>query len=203
MSRLGAVALATVVYAAALAMRGPYNVWVTTGAAAAVAVVAVVAVDGPRLGAALRPSWRAVAWGVGLGVAMAAATHAAYALAVAWWPALQPEVAALYADLAESPGPVASLPVLAAVIVAEELTWRGTLVHALSDRGWSRGAIVVGASLAYPLPHLLAGSWLLPVVALGCGLIWTAERVLLTSLLACTLTHLVWDVIVFVLLPLV
>ncbi|MFW5924733.1 MAG: CPBP family intramembrane glutamic endopeptidase [Myxococcota bacterium] len=203
MTRLGAVVLVTITYAAALWLRGSYGVWVTTGVAGTVAILAVVAVDGPRLRAALRPSWRIVAWGVGLGVAMAAATHAAHALAVAWWPELRPQVAALYAELAESPGPVAALPVLATVIVGEELTWRGTLVHALFDRGWSRGAVLVAASLAYPLPHLLGGGpWLLPVVAFGCGLLWTAERLFLASLLACTLTHVVWDVIVFVLLPL-
>jgi membrane protease YdiL (CAAX protease family) len=47
------------------------------------------------------------------------------------------------------------------------------------------------------------GSPLLPVIALACGLFWGLLRATTRSLVPALICHMLWDVIVFTLVPLV
>jgi membrane protease YdiL (CAAX protease family) len=58
------------------------------------------------------------------------------------------------------------------------------------------------AALAYALAHAPAGSPLLVAIALLCGLAWGTLRATTSSLVPSLLAHLVWDVLVFLWLPL-
>jgi membrane protease YdiL (CAAX protease family) len=58
------------------------------------------------------------------------------------------------------------------------------------------------AALAYALAHAPVGSPLLVAVALLCGIAWGTLRVASGSLVPSLLAHLVWDVLVFLRLPL-
>ncbi|MFW5921140.1 MAG: CPBP family intramembrane glutamic endopeptidase, partial [Polyangiales bacterium] len=93
-----------------------------------------------------------------------------------------------------------ALPILVVVILAEELVFRGALMDLLSERMGGTATVLV-ASVLYLLPQLGVGSWLLMLVAFGCGLAWSALRQWTGTLVAPTVAHLIWDFVVFVLLP--
>ena len=62
--------------------------------------------------------------------------------------------------------------------------------------------VVLLSTACYAIPHLCSGSWLLLGVVLICGVIWSSLRVMTGSLVVPLLTHLVWDLGVFVMFPL-
>jgi len=49
---------------------------------------------------------------------------------------------------------------------------------------------------------MIGGSWLLVLLAVGCGAVWTAMRIGTRSLWAPWLCHLGWDLLVFIVHPL-
>ena len=98
------------------------------------------------------------------------------------------------------PPAIASLALLP-VITGEELVWRG-LVQTELVRRLGRWTGVVLAALAYALAHAPLGSPLLVAAALLCGMVWGTLRAATASLVPSLLAHLVWDILVFLVLPL-
>ena len=199
-ARVGAVVVATVAMTLGLALRDVVGVWLATGLGAAVAAMAVVAVDAKQLRAWLSVTRGTLLVGLAAGLAMAVATHLVYAPVAEAFPVVEREVRGLYAVIDAPPGRIAALPILALVIGAEEIVWRGEVMDLLRPRVSAPTAVVV-ASLLYVIPQVGIGSWLLAAVALGCGLLWSALRVCTGSVTAPLVAHLVWDVVVFVLFP--
>lgn len=62
------------------------------------------------------------------------------------------------------------------------------------------GASLVSVS-SCALAQLGTGSWVVGLVALVCGALWTLERVCTGSVLAALITHWLWTSIVIVLFP--
>ncbi|MDY7095486.1 MAG: CPBP family intramembrane glutamic endopeptidase [Acidobacteriota bacterium] len=200
-----AVAGSCLLFAAALATRDRVSVWLSTGMAAALAMTLCFWVDGPALRRLFRTRPGNVLQGLAGGVVMALLTHLLYPVTVALLPNLAQQVRGLYADLAAPPGLVAALPVLVVVVVAEECIWRGVLMDAVLGNaagGRRMVAAVVLSSLIYTLPQLGSGSPVLFALALVCGLVWAAQRLWSRSLVTPTLTHLTWNLLVFVAFPL-
>ena len=195
------VAMATFAVAAALALRGSVNVWLGTAVAAAIGVAGSVAVARGRLEPWLRPTRSTGVVGFVVGVAMILATHLLYLPARALVAGLAPRVSDLYTLLEAPPGPAAALPVVLLVVTAEELVWRGLAVDLLQARNLRPVTVVAVATLLYALPQIAGGGPVLVVVTLSAGLVWTVLRVVTGSLVAPFITHLVWDVGVFVLWP--
>lgn len=105
-------------------------------------------------------------------------------------------------------------PLVAATILvvalAEELVWRGMVTQLLADRVGTRSAWVYAAVL-YALAYvptawsLRAGGGLdpvLPVAALGAGLLWGAMARSFGSLAPCVLSHALFDWAVVMMFPL-
>jgi membrane protease YdiL (CAAX protease family) len=88
------------------------------------------------------------------------------------------------------------------VVLAEELAWRGLAIDLFSKRFGPLRAVLISA-LLYVLPQVALGSPLLMIVALLCGLLWGTLRVRFGGLAAPFIAHLVWDLLVFVLYPVV
>ena len=195
------VGLSTLLFGVALYLAGRLSIWLSTGVAAALSLLLAWLCAGRRLCPLLAPDTRQVLLGVAGGLLMIAVTHAVYAVATRLLPAIVAETKALYALLDQPPGPIWALPVLVLVVFAEEVVWRG-LLHDGLQRAMNRPrSVLLGAAL-YALPQLVGQSVLLPVVALGCGMIWGYQRTRSVSLVPVFLTHLVWDLGVFFLLPL-
>lgn len=179
----------------------PFGVWLGTGVAAMLGLVGSVLTARADLAALVTPTGRRVVLGVLGGVAMAAATHLLYPWVLSLLPQVAVEAAALYGRLDAPPGKLMALPIMAAVVLAEELVFRG-LAYGQLRRRFAKPMAVLLSVLLYALPQLASGSWLLPALAIGCGLVWTVQRAISDNLVVPTLTHFVWDLIVMVLLPL-
>jgi membrane protease YdiL (CAAX protease family) len=199
-ARASLALVSVAVWLAAAASARAIGIWPAVGGAAVVLGLAVAVFDGAALRPALRPRARLVAVGVTSGVLMAAATHLLYPALARLSPAVAAETARLYASFRTLP-PVVAAAALLPVVVGEELVWRGVVQTALARRfGPWRGVAL--AALAYGLAHAPLGSPLLAAVALVCGAVWGTLRAASGSLVPGLLAHLVWDVVVFLWLPL-
>lgn len=192
--------VAVAAFGLALWLRGAANVWLTTGIAGALCIGLAGWSGGDSLLTRFRGGRTPWIRGILAGLAMSIATWALYPWASALMPGLAVEVERLYSQLQDPPGPVLALPVIALVVLAEELVWRGVVFEALEHHLPVGSAIVIAAS-AYAVPQLASGSWVLVALALGCGLVWTVQRRISGGLVVPTLTHLTWDVLIFVAFP--
>lgn len=195
------VSVATLLFALSLALRTYVNVWLTIGASALLLLATTSFGNGrlPRWGR-LEPS-KAAGLGIGAGLVMAVVTHVAYPPLAALIPSIAEEVNGLYADLRQPPGPVLGVPLLLLAVAAEEAVWRGVLVRQLEKKR-SPSVVVLVATFAYAVPQAFSGSWVLVLVALGCGVVWTTLRVWTGSIVVPALTHAIWNLVVFVVFPL-
>jgi membrane protease YdiL (CAAX protease family) len=179
---------------------GGTDVYSLLGPYAAAVVLVTSLVGRPRPVALLAPTLRAVLWGLGCGALMIAATYPTYAAASTLFPALAPIVRSLYAAT-ETTSLVVAMAWVSVIVLAEELLWRGVGMFELERRLGVYGASFVSVS-SYALAQLGTGSWVVGLVALVCGALWTLERVYTGSVLAALITHWLWTSVVIVLLPL-
>jgi hypothetical protein len=187
-----AIALATLSFA---------NTWLVTGLAGAMAIALARFVDATALRRRLEPAPAPVVLGLAVGLAMVAATFLIWPLLERGMPALGGAIAQAYRPLSDWPGARGAVPVIALVVIAEELVWRGVLIEHLEARSVGVRRIALAAAI-YASTQLATGSILLVCVALACGAAWTALRLYTGSLLAPLLAHLVWALAVFVVRPL-
>ena len=177
-----------------------YGPWACNGLAAPVSIIA-----------ALR--WRtrtervpysvaSILGSFALGVFLAILTWCVAPIVAHRLPAVGRELARLYATLSHSPGPARAAPVLVLSIIAEELVWRGVLVDWCQPR-MNRGRTVLLVTASYSLPIVFSGSWLLLLVAFGLGTVLAAQRLYCRTWIAPFITHLTWNMLVFVVHPLV
>jgi membrane protease YdiL (CAAX protease family) len=178
-----------------------FGIWAGIGGAAVTLGLLSLLLMRRMLLPLLRPSARLVAWGVAAGVAMLLVTYSAYPLVLRGPAFLTSGVAPLYAIL-NAAGPVwVSRALLPFIIVSEELVWRGVVLGALLAWLPPLPAIFLSAVL-YTTGHAPLGSLYLTVVAVACGLYWSALRFATGSLIPSLICHLLWDLLVFVLRPL-
>jgi membrane protease YdiL (CAAX protease family) len=196
----GVVALATVLFALALLLTPYASIWLLTGTAGTVSILAVWICCRPAVSPLLKIRAVHLLSGLVAGLVMVGATHLAYRGAVLVVPAVAKPVQQLYGTLQSPPGPLRALPILVLVVFAEELVWRGVLFGALQRRYGPVVCTLLATGL-YALPQLTAPVALLFAVALGCGAIWTTQRALSGSIIPSLLTHLTWNIGIFLLVP--
>jgi len=189
-----------VVWLVAAASARLLGIWLAIGGAAVGLGGAVFVLDHAAARRSLAPSVRLALVGAGAGCLMVAATHLLYPPLARHLPLIATDTARLYASFRALPPVIASLALLP-VIIGEELVWRGVVQTELVRRlgPWSG---VTLAALAYALAHAPLGSPLLVAVALLCGMAWGTLRAVSGSLVPGLLAHLVWDISVFLWLPL-
>jgi membrane protease YdiL (CAAX protease family) len=194
------VAITVCALAIGLGLRFRMSVWRSTSLACALPLILLAVWFRPLFARLWPRSAREAALGVGCGLAMAAATWSIYPLAAGALPGLDAQVRELYGEIAEWPGRLRALPLLAAIVLVEECVFRGVLLDELLAKR-SRAASVVLATAVYTAPQLASGSWVLMLLAAACGAIWSAQRAFAGSVAIPFLTHLIWDALVFVLWP--
>jgi membrane protease YdiL (CAAX protease family) len=195
-----AVLGATALYAAGIAVGVAGNVWLGTSVAATLSAALVVWAAPGGFWRRLVSGWTPAAVGLAAGLVMILATHVGFRLVLALAPGLEAHVDELYRQLDDWPGRPAAAGILAVVVVVEELVWRGLAVDLLRPR-LAPALVVVAAAGLYAIPQLATGSLLVAALGFGCGLLWTTERLVTRSLAAPLVTHLVWDLGVFIVWP--
>ena len=83
---------------------------------------------------------------------------------------------------------------------AEEIFWRG-LVQRTTARRWGPLNGYLFTSLLYALAHIWAFNFMLVMAALFCGLFWGLVYMKYRSLWPGIISHALWDLFIFVLLP--
>ncbi|MCG8416795.1 MAG: CPBP family glutamic-type intramembrane protease [Proteobacteria bacterium] len=198
-----AIALGTVLFGAAIAGRHIINPWWTNAAAAVVTIAASWAALRFRLRRlfAFRANTALIA--VGLGVLMVTATHAGFRIAVEIFPDLGHEVARLYGDINDTtPGVVFAVPLIAMIATAEEVLWRGIAIELCQHR-FSRAFTAMVAIALYALPQLIGGAWILVAAAVVVGTVFTVQRLITGGIVEPLITHAVWSVSIFSLVPVI
>lgn len=186
-------------WAIGAALSRSWGIWPGIGGAALLLAGLLLAFHARPLAQTLAISPRTLALGAAAGILMILVTYALYPLGVRLFPALASETASLYGAFG-TPSP-ARILLLIAVILAEELVWRGWAQGVLTHHlGLGRGTVL--AAFIYALAHAPAGSPLLPLVALACGLGWGALRQGAGSLAASITAHLLWDLAILAVWPL-
>ncbi|HTV25879.1 MAG TPA: CPBP family intramembrane glutamic endopeptidase [Polyangiaceae bacterium] len=175
------------------------NIYAVMGPFALSVVLVVVALASSKLVVWLRPNARAILSGVGVGVAMTLVTYPAYALLRSLIPPIEPYVASLYASAHQTTLGEA-LPWTLAIIIAEELLWRGALLYVLARRVPPALAILISVA-TYAVAQFGTGSWIVMLLALVCGTLWTLQRHLTRSLLSPLISHLIWTPVVILFFP--
>ncbi len=96
--------------------------------------------------------------------------------------------------------------IVTVVIVAEEIVWRGRILDATNPTrrtlGWKIAQSLVFGAL-YGAAHSTSGSGLLVFIAFAFGTAWALLRMLTGSLWAPLVAHVLWDMAVLVVWPVV
>lgn len=188
-------------WAAGALLSRVFGIWPAVGLTATALGVWVLSSALPSFRELLRPSPGQVAIGLLVGIVMALGTWALFPVVSGWAPWIAGDVSRLYVAFGR-PGPLVILVLLPVVVACEEIVWRGVVHRALAERlDWLPTAFA--GAILYALAHSPIGSPALVLTCLCVGFCWDLVRSATGSLVAVFVAHLVWDVAVLVLRPLV
>jgi membrane protease YdiL (CAAX protease family) len=189
----------TAIWGALMNQFGSSPIYWVMGPYAAVVCVTLLVARGHALRARLRPTVKNVALGVGMGALMTVCTYPAFDLARAWFPELAGHVADLYRQ-SQNERLVVALSAVLVILTAEELLWRGAWYEAWCLR---LGPLKASALcvVSYALTQLCSGSFIVCLLAIVCGTVWTAMRHWSGSLVPSLIAHAIWTPTVILLIP--
>ncbi len=146
-----------------------------------------------------RPVIRTIIWGVG-SAAFLYTIFTVGDMITSLWSFQDAKVWAVYSTREEAPGwLIASLLVI--IGSGEELFWRGFVQKRLTNRySFNQGYLV--ATLLYTFVHINSLNPVLILAALVAGLFWGLLYQATGSIKVCIISHVVWDVMIFVVMPL-
>jgi membrane protease YdiL (CAAX protease family) len=178
---------------------GSGNIYAIMGPYALSVSAVIAALSSSDLRRWLRPTPLAIFSGLAVGAGMTLLTYPLFSLAQRVFPGLGSAVSALYST-AHRTSLSEALPWVLAIIVAEELLWRGALLHVLARRVPDALAMALSV-LSYALAQFGTGSWIVMLLAVVCGTAWTFQRRLTHSLLSPLISHLIWTPVVILFHP--
>ena len=111
-----------------------------------------------------------------------------------------PQISGIYGTKSQASSLLIGILLLLWIGPAEEIFWRGFAQHRLQTKfGPWKGYLLTTA--VYALVHIWAFNVMLFVAALVCGLFWGWMFMKFKSVWPCLISHAVWDLTIFVLLP--
>lgn len=121
-------------------------------------------------------------------------------LSVSIFPFAKAETRAIYALRGQGQLGLVALALFFWIGPAEEIFWRGFVQERISRRFGKNTGLVL-AALAYAGVHAFALNLMLFLAALICGIFWGMLFRRYRSLWPAIFSHAIWDVLIFVLLP--
>jgi uncharacterized protein YbjT (DUF2867 family)/membrane protease YdiL (CAAX protease family) len=181
------------------AFRGPLAPWkgMSVAMGALLAGSLTVGVVRERLAPTLRRIWLGLAGGA----LLFGLTRLGVLILKPLWPAWESHARTLSAWKGGL-SPVFLAATLVMIIVGEETLWRGVVARFAMERLGRLPGIVAGAAL-YAAAHAVTLNPLLVAAAFGCGLYWGLLYAATDDLSAPIVSHLVWDVMVMFVFPVV
>jgi len=198
--------LAAVLFVALFRLRrlGPLDFWSWLAFDIVIVVAAAFLFDGGYVERLRRDVRTGLSRKIGLGLASAAGLYLVFAAgrvaALRLFPFAGAGIGGVYA-LKEGTSHV-RVGLLIALIIGpgEELFWRGFLQEwtgASTGRAWG----FVLTAVLYAAVHLSSGNPMLVIAAAVCGIFWGWLYLRFRSLVLNVISHTVWDLLVFVILP--
>lgn len=149
----------------------------------------------------LRTPWlRGILYGTGSAIILYGIFYAGNLLARNWFGFADSNIASVYALKSGVPDWVIGLLIACIIGPSEEIFWRGYVQLRMSEQAAGSGWIL--AALAYAGAHLASANMMLILAALVCGLFWGWLYHRFQSLPINMISHVVWDILVFLVLPL-
>jgi len=196
---LGAIPLGAAVWVVIFAWQ-PANFWVLMTAGVGGLGALALGIRGPfPLRERARPE------DLGTGIAASVFLYAVFAVGRAVAGQLLPfaasQISAVYVIRTQAPVWAIASALVGVIGPGEELFWRGLVQWGLVRRlGPGRGWI--GATLLYGLVHAAAGNVMLVTAALVAGAFWGWMYLRIGRIAPVAVSHVLWDVFVFLVLPL-
>jgi len=182
-----------------LAFRGPLDPW--KGMTIAMGALMAVSLPLKAVRRRLMPTVRRVVLGLAAGALLYGLTRIGVIVLQAVWPAWADHARQLTAWKTGYSTTFLGVT-LVMIVAAEEVFWRGVVARFCMQRFGVAFGILAGAGL-YALAHAATLNPLLLAAALGCGVFWGLLAALTDDLTAPIVSHLVWDVMVMFVTPLV
>jgi len=183
----------------ALTFRGPrerfWDRMTTTGA-----VLGAIAISGDRSLQRPRLRPRDVALGLGIAAGLYGIFQFGDRIARRVLPAGDQNISDIYALRDARPRDEIAVRLAAVVGPAEELFWRGLLQRSIARR-WGRVPALVWTTAAYGGAHVVTGNPALIGAATVAGLYWSVLAALGAPMAALVVSHVVWDVWIFLIAP--
>ncbi len=144
--------------------------------------------------------WRHAPLGLASALVLYLIFFIGHKLASAILPFASDQVGLVYQTRTQADLWVIGLLLLAWVGPAEEVFWRGFVQRRFSEKlGWLTGLVLTSA--LYTLVHVWSFNLMLLAAAGICGVFWGAMFYRFRSVWPGLISHAVWDVLIFVLLP--
>lgn len=188
-----------IVWVALMSRFGNTDVYAVMGPYACIVSAVCLALSPKELLRSLQCDVRGLLLGLAVGAGMTLLTYPVFGAAVQLMPALQAQVAGLYA-FASTTSLSAALFWVGTLVIAEELLYRGVLPRVLQLWTTPNRASLL-ALLIYAAAQLGSGSFIVFLLALACGTIWTALCRYTGSLTPGIIAHGIWSPTVIVLFP--
>ena len=111
-----------------------------------------------------------------------------------------PQIASIYGIRTQGEAIMISLVLFFITSPGEEIFWRGFIQRRLVERFGPRYGFF-GASVIYAAVHITSGNFMLTMAALTAGLFWGWLYQRENNLVPCIISHSLWTVTIFVILP--
>ena len=178
----------------------PSGIWLINALAAVLGITLGIWAISTQHQPLFRLTKRDLLIGVVVGICLIAGSQLVTRLVFLQFDVAKAELARLYALLETYPGARRAFPILMLVVLAEELVFRGAVTTWLGER--YRPIVAIGLStLLYLVPLMASGSWLLVLVGLSTGIVWTSARLWSQGLVVPLVSHALFSAATFVWLP--
>jgi uncharacterized protein len=117
-----------------------------------------------------------------------------------WFDFASPGIEGVYKFKGDAAGIRIALLMMLIIGPGEELFWRGFLQRKFANR-YGKWAGLIIALILYTGVHIFTGNFMLIMAALICGLFWGWMYSKYNSMLINVISHTVWDIVVFLVLP--
>jgi NADH dehydrogenase len=183
----------------AFAFRGPLDPWKGMTVVMGLLLAASLALGAVRRRLSATP--RRIVLGLVSGGVLYGLTRAGVLVLKAAWPAWEGYARELSSWKSGS-STVFLAVTLVMIVIAEEVLWRGVVARFMMERWGAAFGVLAGAAL-YTAAHVATMNPLLLAAAFGCGVYWGLLAAATDDLTAPIVSHLVWDVMVMFVTPLV
>ena len=145
-------------------------------------------------------NWRAIFSGIAAAASLYAIFWIGNSLSQLLFPFAHPQISSIY-DIRTQGEAIAIAAILLFVTSpGEEIFWRGFVQKRLVQRfGARRGWLL--ASVIYAAVHIASGNFMLTMAAFTAGLFWGWLYQQEQNLVPCIISHCLWTVTIFILLP--